>query len=147
MRGLASTQPLVRGSWLGPCVAPLYLAVPVPGVQPIFVVLPYSAPMVRQWLHVTSVYRGPGNFTRFLREGGPRILRSFFVVLLDFLAGLLLTMHFVLCFLRLCHVWPVMLGIMAVLDQKDSYAVACARLGLLVFFPSRCVPLLVGLRP
>ena len=34
---------------------------------------------------------------------------------------------------------PLMLGIMAVLDQKYSYAVACARLGLLVFFP-RCVP-------
>ena len=31
--------------------------------------------------------RRPGNFTRFLREGGPRILSSFFVVLLDFLAS------------------------------------------------------------
>ena len=44
---------------------------------------------------------------------------------------------------------PEMLGIMAGLDQKDSYAffswqLACTRLVLLVLFISRCVSSLVG---
>ena len=48
------------GVMAGPVGSLLYMAVPVPGVLPIFVVLPYSAPMVRQWLHVPSVCRGLG---------------------------------------------------------------------------------------
>ena len=65
MRGLASPHPILGantgpGVVAGPVGGPLYLTVPVPGVLPIIVVLSYSAPMVRQWLHVTSVYRGLG---------------------------------------------------------------------------------------
>ena len=119
----------------GPVGGHLYLAVPVPGVLPVFcgafVLSAYGSTVATCYVSLQKRW----NFTPFLREGGPRILRSFFVVLLDFLAGLLLTMHLALCFLRLCHVSPEMLGIMAVLDQKDSYAVACARLGLLSFSP------------
>ena len=140
MRGLAPPHPilgaiLVLGSWLGPLVAPCIW-------QSLFrcpasfccasVLSAYGSTVATCYV---SLQR-PGNFTRFLREGGPRILRSFSSCCWSS-CGLLVTMHLVLCFLRLCHVW---LGIMAVLDKKHIDAVACARLGFLVFFSSRCVP-------
>ena len=65
-----------------------------------------------------------------------RTRRSVFVVVLAVAyAELVLLVAPRAVFLPVVVYRPEMLGVMAFLDQKDSYAVACARLGLLVSFP------------
>ena len=80
MRGLASPHPfsgaiLVRGSWLGPLVAPCIW-------QSQFLVsylFLWCFRTQRLWFdsgYMSRQFTEAWNFTRFLREGGPRILRS-----------------------------------------------------------------------